>query len=185
MIPMNKNHQKIIVVFLFAVIGMSIFSSSVSAGLLSDFLEKIRGWFESSPLSGLFARPVKRMTEIDLTFYPKDFVLRPESVVNVTSNSTKVMNFKGEVSIDLEGNFVVLKDANSELTIEERLGEIDVHGLVVSNLKLAGMKLDMISGNWTESTESGSLKIYDFLGEGIITSDSIELVGNVSKIFKE
>jgi hypothetical protein len=182
---MNKNHQKIIVMFLFVIVGMSIFSSSVSAGLLSDFFDKIREWFESSPLGGLFARPVKRMTEIDLTFYPKDFALNPESIVNVTSNSTKVLNFNGGISIDLEGNFVVLKESNSQLTIEERLGKIEVHGLIIGNLELKGMKLSMVSGNWTETTDSGSLKMYDFLGKGIIDSDSIELVGNVSKVSKE
>ncbi len=182
---MNKNHQKIIVVFLFAIVGMSIFSSSVSAGLLSDFFDKIREWFESSPLGGLFARPVKRMTEIDLTFYPESFILNPESTVNITSDSTKVSNFNGEVSIDLEGGFALLKESNSQLTIEEKLGEIEIHSLALSNLELKSMKLSMVSGNWTETAESGSLKMYDFLGKGVIKADSIELVGNVSKVSKE
>jgi len=182
---MNKTHQKIIVVFLFLVIGTSIFSSSVSAGLLSDFFNKIRDWFESSPLGGLFARPVKRITGIDLTFYPNTFTLKPESVVNVTSESTKVSNFNGEIEVNLEGGFALLKESNSQLRIEEKLGEIEIHGLSLSNLELNNMKLSMVSGNWTETTESGSLKVYDFLGKGLIKSDSIELTGNVSKVSKE
>jgi hypothetical protein len=182
---MNKNYQKVVVVFLFLIIGMSIFSSGVSAGLLSDLFDNIKKWFESSPLGGLFARPVKRMTEIDLTFYPKDFVLNPESVVNVTSNCTKVSNFNGGISLDLEGDLAVLKESNSQLTIEEKLGEIEIHGLTIGSLELKGMKLSMVSGNWTETTDSGSLKMYDFLGRGVITSDSIELIGNVSKVSKD
>jgi hypothetical protein len=182
---MEKKYQKVVVVFLFLIIGMSIFSSSVSAGLLSDLFDNIRKWFESSPLGGLFARPVKRMTEIDLTFYPEDFVLNPESVVNLTSNSTKILNFNGGISLDLEGDLAVMKESNSQLTIEEKLGRMEIQGLTIGNLELKGMKLSMVSGNWTETTDSGSLKMYDFLGKGIITSDSIELVGNVSKVSKD
>jgi hypothetical protein len=182
---MNQIYQKIVVVFLFAVIGISIFSSSVSAGLLSDIFDSIREWFESSPLGGLFARPVKRMTEIDLTFYPETFVLKPESMVNITSGSTKIFGFNGEMEVSIEGGFALMKEINSQLTIEERLGEMEISGLALSSLELKGVKLSMVSGNWTETTDSGSLKMYDFLGRGIITSDSIELVGNVSKISKE
>jgi hypothetical protein len=182
---MNKNRQKITVVFLFAVIGMSIFSSSVSAGLLSDIFDSIREWFESSPLGGLFARPVKRMAEIDLTFYPETFLLRPESMVNITSDSTGIFGFNGEMDVSIAEDFVLMKESNSQLTVKERLGEIEISGLVISSLELNGMKLNMVSGNWTETTDSGSLKMYDFLGRGIITSDSIELVGNVSKVSKE
>lgn len=182
---MNSRNQKIIVVFIFVVIGTSVLASSVSAGLLSDLFDNIRKWFESSPLGGLFARPVKRISEIDLTFYPESFVLNPESAVNVTSESTKVSNFNGEVSINLGEGFVLLKESNSQLVVEEKLGVIEMHGLTFGNLELKNMKLSMVSGNWTETAESGSLKIYDFLGKGTIKTDSIELVGNVSKISKE
>ena len=182
---MNQTQQKFIVVFIFAVIGVSIFASSVSAGLLSDFFDKIREWFESSPLGGFFARPVKRMTEIDLAFYPKNFVLKPESIVNVSSNSTKITNFNGEIEVNIEGGFALLKESNSRLVIEERIGQIEISGLTITNLELKGMKLSLVSGNWTETTDSGSLKAYDFLGKGVLKHDSIELIGNVSKVSKE
>jgi len=182
---MKNAQQKIIVVFIFLVIGISVFSSSASAGLLSDILDNIKKWFESSPLGGLFSMPVKRMTEIDITFYPGSFDLIPESAVNLTSNSTWVSNFKGEISVDLDGDSMLLKEGNSQLVIEERLGVVEISALSLGSLELNSMKLSMVSGNWTETTDSGSLKVYDFLGKGIITSDSIELIGNVSKISKE
>ncbi|NIP40199.1 MAG: hypothetical protein GTN39_01615 [Candidatus Aenigmarchaeota archaeon] len=182
---MNKTHQRMIVVFLFVIIGTSVLASGVSAGLLSDIFDNIKKWFESSPLGGLFSRPVKRMAEIDLTFYPKNFVLNPESVVNVTSNSTRVSNFKGEIEVNLEGGVALLKESNSPLIIEERIGNVEIHGMSLGSLELKNTKLSMVSGNWTETTESGSLKIYDFLGKALLKTDSIELIGNVSKVSKE
>lgn len=182
---MNKRNQKIIVVFLFLVIGTSIFASGVSAGLLSDIFDNIKKWFESSPLGGLFSTPVKRMAEIDLTFYPKTFVLKPESMVNMTSDSTKVSNFNGEIQVNLEGGFALLKESDSQLVIEERIGNVEIHGMSLGSLELKSTKLSMVSGNWTETTESGSLKIYDFLGKCLLKADSIELIGNVSRISKD
>lgn len=182
---MNGTGHKLIIIFVFVIIGTSIMASGVSAGLLSDLLDNIGRWFESSPLGGLFSRPVKRMVEMNLTFYPEGFTFSPESMVNVTSDSTKVSNFNGNIEVDLKNDIVLLKVSNSGMTIEERIETIEIHGLSFSNLELSSMKLSMVSGNWTEMTKSGSLKVYDFLGEGTITPEYIQLVGNVSKVSKE
>ncbi len=182
---MNETHRKVLAVSIFIIMGISLFSSSASAGLLSDFFDKIREWFESSPFGNLFARPVKRMTEIDLTFYPKSFVFKPESMVNLTTDSTRILNFNGEIELDLEKGLAILRESNSQLRIEEKIETMEIQGLSLGSLELRNMKLTMISGNWTETTESGSLKMYDFLGKALLKPDSIELIGNVSKVVKE
>jgi hypothetical protein len=174
----------IFIAFLISFLLVSSFIPSVSAqGFLSDIFEKIKQWFESSPFGNIFAQPVKRMEEIDLTFYPENFSLSLNTFVNITSNSTKISNFKGDLLVS--NGYLELKEFGSSLTLEQRIDDLlEIHGLGITNLELKNMKLHMISGNWNETSENGSVKIFDFLGKGIIRKDMVELIGNVSKVIK-
>jgi hypothetical protein len=153
-------------------------------GLLSDFFEMIKKWFESSPLGNLFAMPVKRIEVLKMSFYPENFEFTADDFVNVSTGTSEISNFKGSMGIDMGNKVMVLKEAGSSLSVRETIGEVSIEGLKINSLELRDMKLVLTSGNWNETTENGSVEIKDFLGKGVIREGVIELDGNVSKISK-
>jgi hypothetical protein len=154
-------------------------------GLLSDFFNMIKKWFESSPLGNIFSMPVKRIEEIKLVFYPESFVLNVNDFVNLSTNTSEISNFKGSIEIDMRNNLLVMKEEGSSLSVKERLGVINIKDLKIGSLDIKETKLALISGNWNETTENGSIVITDFLGNALVREGSVELEGNVSKILKE
>ena len=147
----------------------------------------IKKWFESSPLGnlgGIFSTPVKRIEAVNVGFYPENFELNVEDLVNITTNTSEILNFKGLIGVDMKSKTMVLKETGSPLTIKETIGEVVVKSLKIGSLELKGMKLVLTSGNWNETTENGSVTIKDFLGNMLIKEDMIELEGNVSKMIK-
>ncbi len=173
---------------LLVIIGVSFLLLSVTAvdvsaeGLLSDVFNKIREWFDSSPFGGIFSQPVKRVEEIDMTFYPESFEKELQSPVNITSVSTNVYNFRGTIGIS--GRQVSLRESGTALAVECESESFDITGLEIPKLELENMRLMMISGNWNETTENGTVELTDFLGKAFVRNGSIELVGKVSKIIK-
>ncbi|MEE9323225.1 MAG: hypothetical protein V3U72_01645 [Candidatus Aenigmarchaeota archaeon] len=178
-----KRAITIILVVLFLSI-MVITPTARAEGLLSDFFNMIKKWFESSPLGNLFSMPVKRIETIKMSFYPESFEFSMDDFVNISTGTGEISNFKGHMSIDMGNKILVLKEAGSSLSIKETIGEINVEGLKIGSLELKGMKLVLASGNWNETTENGSVTIKDFLGRGLIKEGAIELEGNVSKVIK-
>ena len=177
--------KKVATILLISLFLSITFIPGVRAeGLLSELFEMIKKWFESSPLGNLFAMPVKRMEMIKLTFYPETFGFQVDDFVNITTETSEISKFKGNVDIDTTKGFVIFKESGSELTIKENLGKVIVEGMKINSLELKNMKLIIISGNWNETTENGSVMIKDFLGNMRIEGKFIELEGNVSKLIK-
>ena len=179
---MKRAITMILVVLFLSV--MVITPTARAEGLLSDFFNMIKKWFESSPLGNLFSMPVKRIETIKLSFYPESFEFNVEDFVNISTSEIEISNFKGLMSIDIEGKIMVLKEAGSSLSIKETIGTINIGGLRIGSLELKDMKLALVSGNWNETTENGSIMIKDFLGKGLVKEGVIELEGNVSKVIK-
>ena len=171
-------------VMLVLFLSVSILPSVRAEGLLSDFFDMIKRWFESSPLGNLFTVPVKRIETIKLSFYPETFEFSAQDFINISTSASEISNFKGGVSIDMASKAVILTEAGSSLVVKETLGVVNVYGMKLSALELKGMKLALSSGNWNETTENGSVTINDFLGTGIIKEGVIELEGNVSRVIK-
>ena len=165
-------------------LSLSIAPAVRAEGLLSDFFNMIKGWFESSPLGNIFNAPVKRAETIKLTFYPDNFEINAADFINITTPTSEISNFKGTVSIDMKGKTFVMKEAGTQLYVKETIGIIYVDGLKLTSLDLQGMKLSLSSGNWNETTENGSVTLNDFLGRGKINEDRIELEGNVSRLVR-
>ncbi len=175
----------------FAALVMTVLLLSVviapavrAEGLLSDFFDTIRRWFESSPLGNIFTAPVKRTEAVKLSFYPEIFEFGAADYINITTSTGEIANFKGSISVDMPKKTATLEETGSSLIIREGIGEIAIDGLRLSSLELRGMKLALSSGNWNETTENGSVAVNDFLGRGVIREGFIELEGNVSRINK-
>ncbi|MBN2042827.1 MAG: hypothetical protein JW754_03395 [Candidatus Aenigmarchaeota archaeon] len=177
------NKKNVMIAVFISLLFVSLMTVNVSAeGLLSDLFNKIKEWFESSPFGGLFSQPVKSMEMIDLTFYPEFFSGNAEDPVNITSETTKIYNFRG--GMEIGNNGLTLKESGTGLSVEHTGDSFDINGLRISSLELSGMKLSMVSGNWNETSENGTVRISDFLGNFFYRNGSVELVGNVSKITK-
>lgn len=177
--------KRVIAIGLVFLFLLSLTAQSVRAeGLLSDFFDMIKKWFESSPLGNLFAMPVKRIEVIKLSFYPETFEFNIEDFVNITLGGNEISNFKGNLEIDMENKRVVLKEAGSSLSVKGVVGDVNVRGIKIGSLELKNMKLVLASGNWNETAENGSITIKDFLGDMMLKEGVIELDGNVSKIIK-
>jgi len=175
--------RKVMVIVLAGLlVSLSFLPGARAEGLLSDFFGMIKKWFESSPLGNIFTVPVKRVEMIKLSFYPESFELNAGEFINITTSTSEVGNFKGAISIDMKGKAVFFKEAGSSLLIKEGIGTVNIYGIKINSLDLRNLKLVLVSGNWNETTENGSLTINDFLGNGIIKEGVIELEGNVSRI---
>jgi hypothetical protein len=176
--------KAITLIMLALFLSISILPGVRAEGLLSDFFDMIKRWFESSPLGNLFTAPVKRVEMIKLSFYPETFEFNAQDFVNISTGTGEILNFKGGVSVDMNSKSVTLKETGSSLVVNEKLGVINVYSMKLNALELKGMKLVLASGNWNETTENGSVTINDFLGTGTIKEGLIELDGNVSRIVK-
>jgi hypothetical protein len=180
--------MKILAIALVALIlsiTIAATAQSVRAeGLLSDFFDMVKKWFDSSPLGNLFTAPVKRNEFIRLAFYPETFDFSTADLINITTATGEISNFKGTASVDMKNKALYFKESGSSLVIKETIGIINVDNLKISSLELKDMKLSLVSGNWNETTESGSISISDFLGKATIKDDYIEIEGNVSRLVK-
>ena len=83
-----------------ALVALFLFSAVLiqpvrAEGLLSDFFDTIKRWFESSPFGNLFSTPIKRMETLTLSFYPEDFEFDITEPVNMSTENTEISNFKG------------------------------------------------------------------------------------------
>ncbi len=180
---MKKATAAVLVVLFFSL--MLTIPTARAEGLLSDFFDMIKKWFESSPLGNLFATPIKRIEVVKLSFYPETFEITADDFVNISTGTSEVSNFKGDMGIDMGNKILVLKETGSSLSIKETIGEVSIEGLKINSIEVKDMKLVLTSGNWNETTENGSVIIKDFLGKCVIKEGIIELDGNVSKIIKD
>lgn len=177
--------KRVITVILVGLLLSITFAPTAKAeGFLSDFFNMIKNWFESSPLGNLFSTPIKRIETVKLSFYPDTFEFNVEEAVNMSTETTEISNFKGQMGIDMANKILTLKEAGTSLIIKETIGEVNINGLKIGSLELNELKLVLISGNWNETTENGSVTIKDFLGDVIIKEGVIELEGNISKMIK-
>jgi hypothetical protein len=180
--------QKLLIVAVFSILALSMFSASASAeGFLSDIFRTIQQWFAMSPFGNLFPQQEQaRVAEVSLTFFPESFRTEIDSPVNITANSTNILNFKGELNIILtnESKVVILREKGSDLIVEQKVDTIVIKDVKIPTMELKNTRLILISGNWTETSDTGVLKINDFLGTMTVRKNLVELKGNISKFEK-
>ena len=166
------------------IVSLSIAPGVRAEGMLSNFFNAIKQWFESSPIGNIFNAPVKRAETIKLSFYPETFEFAAQEPINISSEGMEISNFKGAVAVDMPNKMLTLKEASTSLMVQKKIGEITLREIRIASLELSGMKLVLAYGNWNETTENGTIKIADFLGTGTIKDGMVEIEGNASRIIK-
>lgn len=169
------------------VLSITVIATAQSAraeGMLTDFFDMVKNWFDSSPLGNMFTSPIKRNDAIKLAFYPETFEFVTTDMINITTITSEIGNFKGTAYVDMKNRAIYFREAGSSLMIKEVIGIVNIGSLKISSLELKNMKLSLASGNWNENTESGSISINDFLGKAVIKDGYIEIEGNVSRMVK-
>ena len=153
-----------------------------------DIADKLGEWLGNSPFGGMFTAPTSSSVidsdTINVKIFPDSFVLRPDFPVNITFDKKEIISFSGEITIDYEEKRITLDQSNSQLSIIMPIENIKIHGLKLAKLLIQEKGLDASTGNWEIKTENGSIEIYDFSGIGEITSRSIELDGNITKLIR-
>jgi hypothetical protein len=180
--------RKALILIMCAVVALSMFSSSVAAeGFLSEIFKTISDWFSMSPFGNVFqTQPEKGSEEVTITFFPESFMLSLENPVNITSNLTSIFNFKGELNVILtnQSKAMLLREKGSSLIVEQRIDTVVVKDVVIPEFELKNTKLVLVTGNWTETSESGVLKIYSFMGTMTVKKNLIEMKGNITRFEK-
>ena len=173
------------VVFVVLLLSSTILVTSVSGeGFLSDILENIKKWFESSPFGNILSAPVKSTEEVVLVFNSDGFALEIPTPVNITTNTSRIINFKGMLKVDNEEGKAIFTQSGSSLSVEESIAGITINNLMLDALELNSREVHIMSGNWNETSQNGSVEMKDFVGRAILTHSTIKLQGNVSKISK-
>lgn len=180
-----KKEMLLVAVFVVLLLSSTVLVASVSGqGFFSDILDNIKKWFESSPFGNLLSSPVKSTEEVKLVFRSDELQLEISNPVNITANGSRVMNFRGTLEINKQDNTAMFRQTGSSLVFVQDIGNIRIEGLMLPALDLTNRELQIISGNWNETSQNGSVDIRDFTGVAIITPSQVELDGNVSKLSK-
>jgi len=121
-----------------------------------------------------------------LTVYPQGaFVLRPDSSINITIESTSFSDFLGEIKADYVNKTVKFTDSRTPLKVEFPLNKVDLGSLRLAKLDFLNTKLDIKKDGWTKSLENGTVEVEGFTGTGTINADSFKMVGNVTKFVEK
>jgi len=164
----NKSLALIMVSFLLATV---LAAPQAKAGFFSDL---VNGIFSSKPSN----------MEISLTFYPGDFNLNYEDSINISSETAGIDNFRGTFEIKPSEGFM-LKQKNSDLVIQLKTENLTINNIRINEISLENTKLNLVSGNWNETSENGSIMIKNFVGKAFISRNKIEMTGNVSSLEKK
>ncbi|MFH1444894.1 MAG: hypothetical protein ABIF08_00190 [Nanoarchaeota archaeon] len=161
------------------IVVSSMFMGGIGGDFFSNILDDVSNWLGSSPFSGFFITPVVKTHDIDLTIYPKQISLTPDSSVNFSSESSVIRNFKGTINLDFEEQTIVLEEADSSLRYESSIQNLEIEYIKLNTLSLDDLKLKIAPDI---TSENGSAELYNFQGKLTITSESLKFEGNVSKI---
>ena len=145
----------------------------------SDLFDRTGNRLGGSPFGGFFSTPTARNMEVNVTLFPDDFVLIPDSAINLTIEPINLEDFQGEIRVYFSNQTLILKEKNSPLTINTDLRDIEIENLVLNKLLLEDEAFE-IEPNIT--TSNGTIDMTGFLGTAFIHTDNIELIGNVSSL---
>lgn len=180
--------------FLAAIFGILLFFTSVFMGifdfrsLLSKGFGGMGEWMKNSPFSGIldiFSRPGESIHEVDIYLYPKNLSLNLKENANITLNSTKISNFKGEINIDFVKKEIELRYLDSPFELQSTLENVKIENVKIKEMEFRNLKMNVVSKEWNSTSENGTIKILDFIGDSFISNGYIELKGNVSKLLKK
>ncbi len=180
------NSKILITVFVGLLVFSTFLTASAYAGdFWSDIIESIQEWFRISPFSGIFESPKKEVSYVSIEFYPTNYTITPSGEFGIQSTYFTVSGFKGTADFDPSRGVALLSHAGDDMEITCHLSDnITLTDLKITHFTLQNIRLEIIRGNWTETTIDGSADFADFIGKAELFPDHIILSGNVSKITK-
>ena len=125
--------------------------------------------------------------QLDLTVYPEGtFVLKPDSPLNITIESTTFSDFLGEIRVDYQNKTIKFVDSRTPLKLDFQLSTVNLgRGLKLNKLSLANTKFNITKDGWSKTIENVTIEVDGFTGSGTINTDSLQVVGNVSKFVEK
>ncbi|MBL7205962.1 MAG: hypothetical protein ISS36_00005 [Candidatus Aenigmarchaeota archaeon] len=155
--------------------------------VVGKIIDKVEGMLTGSPLDGFLTTPSKQdaQTEsLELTIYPDNFSLNPNSVTNIKIGEMNLNSFSGDISVDFKENEIVLTQKGTELLIKLPVQKTTIENLEITSISVDG-KIRMKTGKWEFNSESGTVEIFGFSGRAEINSESIFFEGNASRVLRE
>ena len=161
------------------VVVSSIFIGGIGGNFFPDILDNLSDWLGSSPFGGFFSSPNLKTYEVDITLYPDEISLEPDLKINLSSDDTKINDFKGVLKFNFNEQKIFLEETGTSLKFELPLKNIEI-----DNLKLNSFFIDNINLRIAPDiiSENGSVQLQNFYGKLTVTSESMKFKGNVSKI---
>ena len=146
---------------------------------------KTKGLFKSSgSQTNSLWTPGKTVSgQLDMTVYPSGvFVLKPDSPLDVSIDSTAFSDFLGEIRVDYLNKTVKFIDSRTTLKVELQLTKVKLgNGLKLNKLSLDNVRMNISKDGWSKSVQNGSVEVEGFVGNGMISPDAFQIVGNVTK----
>ncbi len=146
--------------------------------------DKVKGTFKGgSKLNVGFGASGKPGGTLNLSVFPTgEFVLRPESPVDITVESTTFSGFLGEIRVDYVNRTLKFIDSRTPLKVEFKLSKVELgKGLALNKLSLQNTRMRVEKDGWIKNIDNGTIEVDGFVGFGTITTESVELTGNVTK----
>lgn len=163
------------------VVASSLFMGSANAGVgdfFSDIMSQINEWMSGSPFGGMFSTTSPATKQISILISPSVLEFSPGPETIIFSGDHNITGFSGTVSADFSSGTAVLASSKSDLKISMP-AEISFQNLALGALTVEGARFT-IPPNMT--IDNGTVTLKNFLGTGSITSEGLELQGNVSTL---
>ena len=170
-----------------AVFAILIVASSAlvsNSGIKDTFLNStgnIGDWLGGSPFGSLFQTPQKEMTWVKIDIKSGQIGLVMESPVNITSDSSSIKNFKGDMNIDFDTNSSQFILSGTDFVMDTKIERMKIEGVRISSLVLDNIDYVVESEKSSVTGTDDRLEIHDFAGD-ITIDGSLMLEGNVSVV---
>jgi hypothetical protein len=161
--------------------ALLVVSSVLVGGFgFQDILSKINDWMGDSPLSGLVTAPKLGSKQASITFFPKDFELTLDKA-SFTAGAVEFKAFTGTLKANLTSDELdLIQEGGFRATLP--LTSASIEGIPISKISLEETSFSVTSKSLETSGQGVPLEIVGFSGDVTITSEHIELNGNVTSI---
>ncbi len=170
-----------------AIFAILIVASSAlvsNMGMKDVFLNStgdMGDWMDNMPFGSLFTTPEKETTWVKIDIKSGQVGIVMESPVNITSVSSEIKNFKGDIDIDFSTNSSKFVLSGTDFVLDTRLERTEIKGVGISSLILENVNYLVESEKTSVTGTDDKIEIYDFYGD-ITIDGSLILEGNVSVV---
>lgn len=164
------------------VAGFFLFGAADVIGFFSDSIGRIGDFLAGSPFGDLFSLGPET-SEATITFYPAAFNFSLDTPTDIMLGDSRFTAFTGTATVDFAGDLITLAEHRG-LEITSRVVDTEFADFRFSSMVLEGMRVEVMSGQWTMTSDNGTIEIRDFAGAAFIhaRNQSVSFVGNVSLV---